>query len=126
MIGYIAGFAFLVCGVGAITSLFGSWMSYTALLTDGAPDAVKMADGMLISLMGQIATTLTLFLGFIIQLIAFHKFSYNPYRIWRVMLITTILAMPASIYPLNLITLVLGLVIMIHLFSKKEFYQEPA
>lgn len=125
MIGYIVGFVFIACTVSAIVSLVGSWMSYSSLQTEGAPDSVQLADGMLISLLAQMGTTIALILGFVIQLIGFHRFNFRPYWIWKTMLFVNILAMLASIFPPNLITLVLGAVIMIHLFTKKEFYQEP-
>ncbi|HAD14073.1 MAG TPA: hypothetical protein DCF33_16745 [Saprospirales bacterium] len=121
----IAAFACIGSCISAITSLFGTWLSYTAMQTAGAPDAVQLADGMLISFLGQVAIIITLTIGFVIQLITLRKYDNSPFWIWRVMLVATLLALLASIYPLNPISLFLGVAVMIHLLSKKEFYQQP-
>jgi hypothetical protein len=124
LISTLGGIAFVLGSIAAIVSLFGSLISYTAMESSGSPDAVQLANGLTSSLVGQFILFLMLVAGLICQMIAFFRYELRPVWIWRAMLICGILSIITSISPFSLVDLALGGILLIHVFSKSEFYQK--
>lgn len=124
LLGNIGGFFYLIAGIMCLIGIYGSWLSYSSLQTSGAPDATQLSNGIRISLYSQLVALAMLILGLICQMTAFFKYDFKPKWIWKIMSITGTVAILSSIIPFNPITIILGIVILVHIFTKREFYQD--
>lgn len=122
LFGFLGGLAFVISCLATMVSLYGVWKSYLSMQTAGAPDAISLADGILISLISQLAIVGGALFGFICQMIAFYKYAFSPVWMWRLMLVNSLLLIASGLFPFNWMSMLLSLAVMVHLFSKKDFY----
>jgi hypothetical protein len=121
-LGAVAGLAFVIACISIIIRLYGAWESYAAMQESDSPDAVRLADGIVVTLITEGITLIMLIVGLICQWLAFSKYQYCPQWIWRLMLFTCILIIVACIFSWSLMLLIPGMILGVHVLSKRAFY----
>lgn len=113
---------YLVGGITALVGLYGSWVSFSAFSSTGAPDATQLSKGIGISGYAQWAMILPLIIGVICQNVStsYHPFDKPSY--WRFMMIISVLSLIASFIPLNFILLIVAIISVIVVSKKKDQY----
>ena len=119
----IGGAAYILATVSALVRLYGDWLSRSALSAEGSPDATQLADAVMILLMAQSACVLAMVLGLVFQMLASYQYECSPPWLWKVMLATGVVVTLSSFLPFSPWLLILGLVLLVHAFSRKDAYR---
>lgn len=111
--------SFILAALAGLIMLVGVYKSYSALNTNGAPDAATLSRGILFIGYSQMVQIPTVILGMVLCLMAFSK-NHHKLLGWRILLVCNIIIFISGIS--NLISLILAGVMLGHLFTKKQFY----
>lgn len=122
--GIIGAIAYVLATLACLAGLYGYWVGYSATMEAGSPDAMRLADGVMISFYAHIISIITLSLGLVFQMIAFHSYEFHPKWLWKIILITGIIVSISGILPFSPLFLILGIALLVHAFAKKMAYDD--
>jgi hypothetical protein len=123
IIGYLSAIGFVGGGLACAVILYGRWISRSSLNAEGAPDAQQLSEGIELLIYGQAAGAFLLALAYVLQRFAYSRYSFSPVWMWWLMLVVSLLALLTGAFAFSLLTLVCGLLIMVHLLVERESYQ---
>lgn len=114
--------AYFITGIISLVGFYGSWVSFSAFSSKGAPDAMQLSNGIGISGYAQWAMIVPLIIGVICQNIpsSYQHFSKPIY--WRFIMIISISALLGSFIPLNFILLIVAIISIIIVSTNKSQY----
>ena len=120
----IGGAAYVLATTAAIVRLYGYWLSHLSMSAEGAPDSMRLADAVMILLFAQSACLFALIQGLIFQMLASYQYECSPPWLWKLMLVTGILVTVSVFLPMSPWLLIPGIVLLIHVFARKDAYQQ--
>jgi hypothetical protein len=125
-LGTVAAGGLVVGLVACIAILYAKWQLYSIHQASATPDATQLSAATGLLQFAQLAAIFGLFLGVMLQRIAFTRMSFRPSWMWLLQLTCGVVGILMGGWSYNIAILFLGVSLLIHAMAQREAYHTAA